>query len=261
MQFNKENSIFVQIKSAMKILTLLLAIILSTACATKPAESNNSTTYTITGSISVSSESDLEWITRYDKTDLEKLRERAAVEPSECDVLFFGSSSIRLWNSLKEDMAPLTVVNRGYGGATLRDLHYNYQTVMAHYRPKAFVFYCENDMSAKSKRNITAGDLFDLTRLLFERLERDYPNTPVYFLAIKHSERRENIRARQALFNALMKEYCDKSEQAIFIDTCTPLLTEEGKADPSFYLEDKLHLAPEGYAVWREVVRPFLIKD
>lgn len=260
MQFNKENSIFVQIKSAMKILTLLLAIILSTACATKPAENNNSTTYTITGSISVSSESDLEWITRYDKTDLEKLRERAAVEPSECDVLFFGSSSIRLWSSLKEDMAPLTVVNRGYGGATLRDLHYNYQTVMAHYRPKAFVFYCDNDLRTKPEIDIPVGELFDLVRMLFDRLDKDYPGVPIYFLAMKHCKRREAIRDRQAVYNALMKEYAATSNQVIFVDTCSPLLTEEGKIDTTLFLDDNIHLNAAGYVRWTELLRPLLIK-
>ena len=78
--------------------------------------------YKITSTLPVEYADDMEWILRYDRSDVEELRERAKTEDKECDVLFFGSSSIRLWKSLAEDMAPLKVVNRGYGGAMMRDL-------------------------------------------------------------------------------------------------------------------------------------------
>ena len=40
-------------------------------------------------------------------------------------LLFIGSSSIRRWVSLAEDMAPYSSINRGYGGAHYYDLiHY-----------------------------------------------------------------------------------------------------------------------------------------
>ena len=38
-------------------------------------------------------------------------------------ILFTGSSSIRMWKTLSEDMAPLPVSNRGFGGSTLRQVH------------------------------------------------------------------------------------------------------------------------------------------
>jgi hypothetical protein len=36
-------------------------------------------------------------------------------------VLFYGSSSIRLWDKLAEDFRGLAVVNRGFGGSTLAE--------------------------------------------------------------------------------------------------------------------------------------------
>lgn len=62
--------------------------------------------YKITSTLPVEYADDMEWVLRYDKSDVEELRERAKTEDKECDVLFFGSSSIRLWKSLAEDMAP-----------------------------------------------------------------------------------------------------------------------------------------------------------
>ena len=239
---------------------LLLALLLS-SCAPKATEQTQSDKYTVEGTISVSRECDIEWLTRYEAKDIKALRDRAAVEPAECDVMFFGSSSIRRWKSLHEDMAPLTVVNRGYGGATLRDLHYNYHTVMAHYKPKAFVFYCDNDLRTKPEVDIPVGELFDLVRMLFNRLEQDYPGVPVYFLAMKHCERREAIRDRQAMYNALVKEYSERSSnQVIFVDTCSALLTESGEIDTTMFVKDKLHLNADGYKRWTTLLRPLLIK-
>ena len=121
---------------------LILLCIFCASCAVK-----NSITTTqgdkikIEGTIKVLHMCDSEWIHRYDEKDLVKLNERARTEDKECDVMFFGSSSIRRWKSLQQDMAPLKVVNRGYGGATLRDLHHNYDIVMADYRPKCTQAY------------------------------------------------------------------------------------------------------------------------
>ena len=39
-------------------------------------------------------------------------------------ILFIGSSSIRLWTTLKDDMVPYNVIQRGYGGAHFRDIIY-----------------------------------------------------------------------------------------------------------------------------------------
>jgi len=248
----------------MKRILFTLCVLFAVSCANNQSseslQSEQSNVYTINSSLPVTKQCDMEWILRYEDKHIKTLRERAKTEPSDCDVMFFGSSSIRLWKSLKEDFAPLTVVNRGYGGATLRDLHYNYNTVMALYKPKAFVFYCDNDLRTKPEVNTTVGELFDLVRLLFKRIEADYPGVPIYFLAMKHCQRREAIRDRQATYNALMREYADISDQVIYVDTCTPLLTDVGQIDTSKFTDDKLHLNAKGYAEWVKILRPMLIK-
>ena len=48
---------------------------------------------------------------------LEQAREK---NPPFCDpVAFYGSSSIRLWNTLAQDFAGERIVNLGFGGSTL----------------------------------------------------------------------------------------------------------------------------------------------
>lgn len=246
----------------MKNLLLLLCLLCATSCAVK----NNIATVQgdkikIEGSLKVSHLCDKKWIQRYEEKDLVVLKERALTEDKVCDVMFFGSSSIRRWKTLQQDMAPLKVVNRGYGGATLRDLHYNYEVVMADYQPKCFVIYCDNDMRTNPKIDISVGELFDLYRLLFDRLAADYPNVPVYFMAIKHNQRREALRERHTVFNSLMKEYAARSSQVTFVDTCSVLHTADGEIDPTMFVEDKLHVNAQGYARWTALLKPMLLKE
>ena len=40
----------------------------------------------------------------------------AANPPAPGSIVFVGSSSIRFWNTLGADMAPMLVLNRGFGG-------------------------------------------------------------------------------------------------------------------------------------------------
>ncbi len=213
--------------------------------------------YRINSTLHVEFTDKMEWILRYDSSDVEELRQRAADEQKNCDVLFFGSSSIRLWKSLKEDMAPLKVVNRGYGGAMLRDLHYNYHTVLADYNPKAFVLYCDNDLAAM-ERDLQPTELFDLYRLLVERLERDYPGREIFILSIKFNECRAVKREEHRLFNAIMADYAKHKEGVTFVDVNTPLLKEDGSVDNGYFEEDLLHVNREGYKVWSSVLKPML---
>lgn len=56
------------------------------------------------------------------EADIQKFEEldRTNTYPDDA-VLFTGSSSIRIWNSIEEDMAPYPVIQRGFGGSRLSD--------------------------------------------------------------------------------------------------------------------------------------------
>jgi len=41
--------------------------------------------------------------------------------PAPGGIVFVGSSSIRLWSTLKQDFPGLNVINRGFGGSQLED--------------------------------------------------------------------------------------------------------------------------------------------
>lgn len=251
----------------------LISAILLAACAgprQKPScgytegtvETIDDTTavYHIEGCIPVTRDADMKWITRFEDQVMLLDEKAAADQDKDIDVMFFGSSSIRLWKGLDEMMAPLKVVNRGYGGATVRDIHYNYSRVMADYRPKAFVIFCDNDICGWKEGDLSVGEVFDHYRMLFQRLEKDYPETPVFFLSWKYSELRAGLRDKQKLVNDIIRDFAETSRQVTFVDVNSLLLDEDGNVNPGLFESDNLHINRDGYLLWTSVLKPLLLE-
>ena len=223
------------------------------------AVSEDSVSVAINGNVPVSGVWDAGWLHRY-AADVEELAAKAAADPrKDIDVLFFGSSSIRLWNGLEEMMTPLSVVNRGYGGATVRDILVNYDKLMAHYNPKAFVVFCDNDICG-NEVDLTLSGVLDHYRLLFNRLDQDYPGVPVFFLSWKYSGLRAFMRDTQKLVNDVMADYASSSEQVTFVDVNTTLLQPDGDINQSLFESDNLHINRDGYLLWTSVLKPQLLE-
>lgn len=223
------------------------------------AVSEDSVSVAINGNVPVSGVWDAGWLHRY-AADVEELAAKAAADTrKDIDVLFFGSSSIRLWNGLEEMMTPLSVVNRGYGGATVRDILVNYDKLMAHYNPKAFVVFCDNDICG-NEVDLTVSGVLDHYRLLFNRLDQDYPGVPVFFLSWKYSGLRAFMRDTQKLVNDVMADYASSSEQVTFVDVNTTLLQPDGDINQSLFESDNLHINRDGYHLWTSVLKPQLLE-
>lgn len=242
---------------------IIAGLLLITACASNgsqnTADIENSATYVIEGSIPIVKKSEAEWIKRHEDYIMTLVEKSDADTEKDIDVLFFGSSSIRLWKDLDEMMSPLKVVNRGYGGASIRDIHYNYDRVLADYNPKAFVIFCDNDICG-NENDLTVGEVYDHYRLLFQRLEKDYPGIPVFFLSWKYSELRAGLRDKQQLVNGVMKDFAAKSTQVTFVDVNSTLLKEDGDVNSELFESDNLHINRNGYLLWTSVLKPQLLE-
>ena len=68
-------------------------------------------------------------------------------------VLFVGSSSIRFWQTLADDMSPLTIIQHGFGGATINDVvHFSDRLINA-FNPRAVVIFAgTNDVTPRQVR-------------------------------------------------------------------------------------------------------------
>lgn len=180
-----------------------------------------------------------------------------ASPPTPGRVLFIGSSSIRMWTTLADDMKPVPVLNRGFGGSQTRDVIEVFDRIVLPYKPSAIVYYCgDNDLGTDNHDAAGAAKGF----IDFEKKARAaFPDVRVFYIAIKPSLARWSNWAAMSDSNALVRGYCEKTPGAFYLDIATPMLGADGKPDPSLFREDGLHMTAKGYAIWTDVVRPAVL--
>ncbi|UTA68281.1 GDSL-type esterase/lipase family protein [Emticicia sp. 21SJ11W-3] len=174
-------------------------------------------------------------------------------------IVFYGSSSIRLWKTLKEDFAPLPVINHGFGGSTFPEMTYYANRMLVPYKPKIIVLYCENDLfSGKEK---TPEQLFDAFAELATLIQNKLPKTKVYYISMKPSISRKDKWNLTTTADALIRAYIDKHKNFSFVDIRPVMYAPNGKVNGEYFIKDSLHMTPKGYAQWTSVVRPILLKN
>ena len=178
--------------------------------------------------------------------------------PPEDAVLFVGSSSIVYWKTLARDMAPLTVINRGFGGSQMSDLNYYRERIVLKYKPRLIVVYeGDNDIGLGSKVDSVLNEFDDFTAFVMKKL----PESIVCFIAVKPSVLRKNHWPNMQRVNAGLAERARKNTRICYIDIATPMLLNDGSVNPDLFVSDGLHLNELGYTVWADVVKPVLMAN
>jgi lysophospholipase L1-like esterase len=227
---------------------LLLAALLLAACAaTAPTTARDQATPAAT----VDPVSSPDWA-----SDMARFAaEDAATPPPAHPVVFTGSSSVRMWQSLATDFPGTPVINRGFGGSQLRDSVWYAGEVAIRYQPRQIVLYAgDNDIDAGRTPQQVLADF----RAFVARVRRDLPDVPIAWLAIKPSLARIDQLPLQREANALVKAEAAGMRDVSFIDVATPMLDADGKPRAGLFIEDGLHMNREGYALWRGIVAPYL---
>jgi hypothetical protein len=165
-------------------------------------------------------------------------------------ILFVGSSSIRLWDTIAADMAPLPVTRRGYGGARYRDLCHFVPRLVGPRPFRAIVVFAANDMADPEDLPPVERVMVDV-RATHARLREHHPQTPLFFVAVTPTEARWAVWPQIARLNAAIAEMCADEPATHFVATAGEFLDPEtGRPSPDLFREDRLHLSAAGYAVW-----------
>jgi lysophospholipase L1-like esterase len=191
-------------------------------------------------------------IHRFGKSDL-------VAPPTPGVIVFIGSSSINFWKSLAQDMAPLSVVNRGFGGSQMAHVTYYATKIVLPYLPRAVVVYAgENDLSwpwRKTPETIL-GDFQEFVRLMHSHL----PSPWIYFISIKPTPLRWKQREEQRRANQIIEDFCLTKSQVQFVDVSNAMLDSSGKPRHDLCRWDGLHPSARCYDLWRSIIRPILVE-
>jgi lysophospholipase L1-like esterase len=173
--------------------------------------------------------------------------------PGQGSIVFVGSSSITLWSSLEEDMAPLPAVNRGFGGATIDDVVRYANRIVVPYHPAAVVLFAgTNDISGA--RPASAEYVVERFDAFVAKVRHAVPEALIFYVAITPSRARWNLWSVAMEANRLIEARVRADARLRFIDLGQFLLGRGGTSDPEFYRSDGLHPSKSGYRIWaREI--------
>lgn len=185
-------------------------------------------------------------------------KQRAEEEIQKESVLFYGSSSWRLWKNIKTDLAPLPIINHGFGGSTIPELiHYADRAVFP-YQPKLLVIYGgENDLTGKKYKS--PEQMFDTYRQFTALIQNRLPKTKICFVSMKLSPSRRKHWEAVKKGNALVKAF-SKGKNLSYVDINPVLFNSDGTVKSELYTQDSLHLNAQGYREYAKVLLPFLTK-
>ncbi len=181
--------------------------------------------------------------------------------PPKGAVVFAGSSTIRFWRALRDDMAPLPAVQRGFGGAKVRDvIHYMDRLITAHDPTLVVLYIGSNDLlDFGGNRPKSIDEMQALYETLLTELHDRLPDARIAVLATFPSPlnagRSEEIEA----VNDRLRSMAKAEPWLALIDGNAVLKTPSGEPDRSLFLFDRVHLNKAGYAKWAQILRPRLL--
>ena len=174
-------------------------------------------------------------------------------------IVVTGSSSITRWNSeMIADLAPLTVIPRGFGGSRMADvLHYVDRLLIAS-RPRAVVIY-EGDNDTGSDR-LKAETIVGQFEQIVARIHQALPETRVYAMSVKPSVSRWDVWPEAQLTNRFLQEMATEDEMLYYIDVASHMFQPNGEVMTDIFVDDDLHLNEKGTDIWAAAIREALMR-
>jgi lysophospholipase L1-like esterase len=185
------------------------------------------------------------------------LKEDQVNPPPAGGILFIGSSIFREWTHLREQMAPLPVFNRAFGGSRTADVLYSMDRIVLPYAPRIIVYYCgSNDINALER----PFPIFQRIRQFSERVREALPGTLVYIVSINRAPQKKDRWDIVDSTNALVREYCLSTAHRGYIDVNSVLFDKQGNPRLDLYRDDQLHFEEQAYVEFAGIIRPVLEK-
>jgi lysophospholipase L1-like esterase len=168
------------------------------------------------------------------------------------NVVFYGSSSIRLWPGLARAFPGIAIENLGFGGSTLEACAAYFERLVVPRAPRSVLVYAgDNDLALDS----TPENVWNSLRLLLDAHEAHFLEIPLAFLSLKPSPAREPLRELIESTNEWCKRETWDRANVQWVEIFSPMLDEHGAPRSELYAPDELHLSRAGYELWNEVLR------
>jgi lysophospholipase L1-like esterase len=185
--------------------------------------------------------------------EVEQLIQQRDRLPYQPQTVFYGSSSIRMWDTLYEDFKAYLPVNLGFGGSTLEACVHFFDRIVAPVQSaqRVIVYAGDNDLGDGRSPEEVAGFFMQLRDLI----KQHFPFVHFYYISIKPSISRwiidDNIKN---VNHFIANEIEAHSHTTTFINVYDAMIGEDGYPVKEYYDEDGLHLTQKGYEVWKQIL-------
>lgn len=178
--------------------------------------------------------------------------------PADGSILFIGSSIWRLWSTVAQDMAPLPVYNRAFGGSQTPDMLRHFDALVVPHKPRIIVYYCgSNDVNAGETADAISGRIHEFAT----RVGKSLPGTKMIFASINRSPDKEKRWDVVDAVNARVRDDFTKEFAYLsYVELNPALFDAAGKARVELYLPDMLHFKPPAYVAFTEILKPALTR-
>ncbi len=188
--------------------------------------------------------------------DIKRLETIKAAVKEQPELIFYGSSSIRLWQGLNADFSGYHPINLGFGGSTMAACVWYLDRVMAGLQPKGMVLYAgDNDLGDGRHPE----EVFIFFKQLMADIRKHFGNIPVAYISIKPSIKRFNIINQIKFTNKLVAEEIERmSDATFFVNIYDRMLDGNSYPKRDLFEPEGLHINDKGYALWKEIINETL---
>ena len=174
-------------------------------------------------------------------------------------VLLVGSSTFKRWTNAIQDLAPLPVTNRAFGGSQTSHQLIFFDQVVSPCHPKLIVWYCgSNDIKGKKEPQ----SVLQRTEEWLDMVMKYDSSIQVLLVSIHRcpQKRRDGQIEGVDSVNQGYQQLSQKRAGVFYVDVNPALQNSAGESRGDLYVDDGLHLNVEGYRQMTTLLRPAIEK-
>lgn len=191
--------------------------------------------------------------------EVETLLKKTVLLKSNYDILFIGSSSFRIWETMQEDLYPIRCINHGFGGSRIYDSIYYAESLIFAYQPKIICLFSGTNDIIDGPDTKTPEEVFQLTKELIELIELRLPNTKIVYFSMTPTPAKIHLMSQVLRVNQLVESYFHGKDNRVFIDFSAAFLDINHLPIPMCFQDDLFHLNEQGYHIWQTISKPILM--
>ena len=179
--------------------------------------------------------------------------------PAPGGVLLVGSSTFKRWTNAVQDLAPLPVTNRAFGGSQTSHQLMFFDQVVSPCHPKLIVWYCgSNDVKGKKEPQ----SILQRTEEWLDKVMKYDSSIQVLLVSIHRCPQKHRDAQLDAVdaVNRGYEEIARTKGGVFYVDVNPALQSPTGESRVELFVSDGLHLNVEGYHQMTTLLKPAIEK-